>query len=322
MPIQIIATGSYLPELVASNNDLAAFLDTNDEWIRTRSGISTRHIATDETTSEMGAKAASVAMHRSGLRPEDIDLVICATLTPDTSVPMTAANIKKALGIERAAAFDLNGNCSGFIYAITAADSLMKNCGYDHAIVVGSDTNSQMLDWTDRSTCVLFGDGAGAVVLSRTDKRGIITTYLDCKIDSDNVLIWPNRLDATPFCDAQRTEHTKLAMQGSKVMRFVVKALIESVRQVTTAANVSIDDVKYIVPHQANLRMIESAAETMRLDMDKFYINIDRVANTSHGTIPIALDEMAENKLLERGDLILLTAFGGGLSSGAVLLEW
>lgn len=322
MSIQIVSAGSYLPELVVTNDDLSRFLDTSDEWITTRTGIRTRHIATDETTTGMGAKAARIALENSGVRPEDIDLVICATLTPDTCVPMVAANIKKELGIESAAAFDINGNCTGFVSAVTVAESLMKRCGYKHALVVGSDTNSQILDWSDRTTCIVFGDGAGAVVLSNTGQRGIISSCLDCAIDADGALNCHNRLEKTPFSDKERISDTKIRMQGNKVMRFAVKAFIESVRQVTEKANISLDDVKYIVPHQANLRIIDSAANTMQVDSSRFYINIDRVANTSSGTIPIALDEMLRGNLLSRGDLIILAAFGGGLSSGAVLLEW
>lgn len=322
MPVQIVSAGSYLPDLVVSNNDLAAFLDTSDEWIRTRSGIETRHIARTETTTEMGAAAAKAALEKSGLQPSDIDLVVCATVTPDTRVPMVAAGIKKILGIESAAAFDINGNCSGFVYAVTVTDSLMKNCDYNHAIVIGSDTNSQMLDWTDRSTCVLFGDGAGAVVMGRTDSRGIIATHLDCIIDSDNALLCPTPEDATPFYTPEQPRKAKVLMQGRKVMRFVVKAFVESMKKVTRAANISLDDLKYIVPHQANLRMIESSANSLGIDLSRFYVNIDRVANTSSATIPIALDEMTEKNMLKRGDLIALSAFGGGLSSGSVLLEW
>lgn len=322
MPIQIISAGSYLPELVVTNDDLAAFLDTSDEWITTRTGIKARHIAKDETTSSMGAKAAKDALSNSGVRPEDIDLVICASITPDTCVPMVAANIKKELGIESAATFDMNADCAGFVYAITVAESLMKNCGYKNAIVIGSDTNSQILDWSDRSTCIVFGDGAGAVVLSNSENKGIMATYLDCIIDTEGALNCYNRLERTPFSGKERIENTKITMQGNKTMRFAVKALIESVKQVTEKCSVSLNDVKFIVPHQANLRIIDSAANTMHVDMSKFYINIEKVANTSSGTIPIALDEMLRNNLISRGDLILFTAFGGGLSSGAVLLEW
>ena len=322
MPIQIIAAGSYLPELVVSNDDLAKFLDTNDEWITTRSGIKTRHISTNETTSDMGAKAAKIALRNSGLKPEDIDLVICATVSPDTCVPMVAGNIIKKLEIESAAAFDINANCTGFVYAITVAESLMKNCGYNNAIVIGSDTNSQRVDWNDRSTCVLFGDGAGAVVLSSSEKNGIISTYLNCIIDTEEVLKCNNPLHKTPFTNNERLEGTKYAMQGNKVMRFAVKAFIKSVKNVTEKANVSLNNIKFIIPHQANLRIIDSVAKTMHISNDKFYINIDRVANTSSGTIPIALDELQKNNLISRGDLILFVAFGGGLTSGAVLLEW
>lgn len=322
MPIQIISAGSYLPELVVTNHDLAKFLDTSDEWITTRTGIKTRHIATNETTTGMGAKAARAALDNSGLRPEDINLVICATLTPDTCVPMVAANIKKELAIENAAAFDINGNCTGFVSAVTVAESLMKNCGFRNALVVGSDTNSQIIDWSDRTTCIVFGDGAGAVVLSNTGSRGIIASHLDCIIDAEEALNCYNRRKKTPFSDNERTQDPGIVMQGNKVMRFAVKAFIESVKQVTEKAGVSLDDVKYIVPHQANLRIIDSAATSMQFDRNRFYVNIDRVANTSSGTIPIALDEMLRNNLLSRGDLIILAAFGGGLSSGAVLLEW
>ncbi len=322
MPIRIAATGSYLPELVVSNDDLAKFLDTSDEWITTRTGIKTRHLARNETTTEMGAKAASLALHNSGLSPEDIQLVVCATLTPDTAVPMVAASIKKALGIENAPAFDLNGNCTGFIYALTVAESLMKNCGYQHALVIGSDTNSQILDWNDRATCVLFGDGAGAVVLSTTDRKGIISRYLNCIIDTDGALSCPTTLDKTPFSDRERVTGTKIVMQGSKVLRFSVKAFSTSLQKVMEQSPYSMHDLKFVVPHQANLRIIEAAANNVGLDRSKFYVNIDRVANTSSGTIPIALDEMNGGGLLSRGDLLLLVAFGGGLSYGAMLVEW
>ncbi len=322
MPNQIISTGAYLPELVVTNDDLSEFLDTSDEWITTRAGIKTRHIVTDETTSDMGIKAAGIALQKSGLAAEDIELVICATFTPDTCVPMVAANIKKGLGIESAAAFDVSAICSGFVYAITVANSLMKTCGYKNALVVGSDTNSQALDWKDRATCVLFGDGAGAVVLSNTECRGIISTHLDCIIDGEDALSCNNRLEKTPFSKVERLDDTKIKMNGPKVMRFAVKAVAEAVKIVTKKANVSLDEITMIVPHQANARILHAAAKNLNIDSRKFYINIDKTGNTSAATIPIALDEIVSKKLISRGDLIIFVAFGGGLSSGAVLLEW
>lgn len=322
MPTYIASTGSYLPELEVSNDDLATFLDTSDEWITTRSGIKTRHITTDETTADMGANAARIALADSGLEPEDIELVICATITPDTCVPMVASNIKKRLRIANAAAFDVNGNCSGFLYATIVADSLMKNCGYRNAIVVGSDTNSQILDWSDRRTCVLFGDGAGAVVLSSTERRGIVASYMNCIIDTEDALTCGNPLHKTPFSDHERLENTAIAMQGSKVMRFAVKAAVTAIQSVTRRSGVSLDGIKFVVPHQANLRIIHAVADATGVDVSRFYINIGRVANTSSATIPIALDEMVRRDLLTRGDLLLSIAFGGGLSSSAVLLEW
>lgn len=322
MSIQIIATGSYLPELIVSNNDIAEFLDTSDEWITSRSGIKNRHIATKETTTYMGAKAARSALENSGLNPADIDLVVCATVTPDTYTPMVAANILKELEINNVAAFDINANCSSFIYAVTIAESIMKGCGYKNAIVVGTDANSQILDWNDRATCVLFGDGAGAVVLSNTKKKGIISTYLNCIIDKEEALTGKNVLYKTPFFDNGKIEDIKVKMKGSNVMRFAVKALIESVEIVMKKADISVDDVKFIVPHQANERIIYSAAKTMGVDRNKFFVNIDETGNTSSASIPIALDEMIKNNLINRGDLIIFVAFGGGLSSGAILVEW
>lgn len=322
MGIQIISTGSYLPELTVTNDDLSKFLDTSDEWITTRTGIKTRHIAAGETTTDMGVKAAALALERSGLDKDEIDLIICATVTPDVCAPMVASNIKKALNIERAAAFDLNANCSSFVYATTTAASLMEYCGYKHAIVVGSDSNSQIVDWTDRSTCVLFGDGAGAVVLSTTDKRGIISTFLSGAIDVDNSLVCHTKRDKTPFDQAEQTEKTKVVMNGQGIMRFAIGAFVEAVETVTAKAGIDRSDIKLIVPHQANVRIINSAAKKMGIDESRIYIDIDKTANTSSASIPLALDEAVQKVALNRGDLVLFISFGGGLSSGAVLLEW
>jgi 3-oxoacyl-[acyl-carrier-protein] synthase-3 len=322
MGIQIISAGSYLPELVVTNDKLSEFLDTNDEWITTRTGIKERHIATTETTTSLGVNAARIALEKSELSKSDIDLVICSTGTPDVCVPTVAANIKKELGIESAATFDMNTSCSGFIYAITVAESLMKNCDYKNAIVIGADTNSQILNWEDRSTSVLFGDGAGAVILSNTKKRGIISTHLDCVIDHDNALTCYNKIDSTPFFTDNYEKNTKVVMKGQGVMRFATKAFIEAVQSVVNKANISISDIKLIIPHQANLRILKSAAKKMNIDESKFYINIDRTANTSAATIPIALDEALNKGMINKGDIILFVAFGAGLSSGAVLLEW
>lgn len=322
MGIQIRSTGSYLPELIVTNDDLSKFLDTSDEWISSRTGIRQRHLSAGESTSDMGAKAAKMALEKSGLRPEEIDLVICATVTPDVCVPMVASNIKKALGIGHAAAFDMNANCSSFVYAVTIAQSLMGSCGYRNALVIGSDTNSSIVDWTDRSTCVLFGDGAGAVVLSQAEGRGIISTYLGGAIDTEGALLCRNKRDNTPFDKTEQEGNSKLQMNGKGVMRFAIGAFEESVTAVTKSAGVSPDDIKLIVPHQANIRILQSAAKHMGISEDRIFVNIDQTANTSSATIPIALDEATRSGRLNRGDLTLLIAFGGGFSLGAVLLEW
>lgn len=322
MGIQIISAGSALPKLAVTNDDLSKFLDTSDEWISTRTGIKQRYIATKETTTDLGAKAARIALENSGLSKDDIELVVCATGTPDICAPTVAANIKKELGIESAPAFDMNTNCSSFIYAITVAESLMKNCNYKNAIVIGVDVNSQIVDWQDRGTAVLFGDGAGAVVISNTENSGIISTHLDCIIDQDNSLACNNKIDSTPFFDTDAKRNTKVTMSGKSVMRFATKAFTEAVSAVIDKANISVGDIKIIIPHQANLRILKAAAGKMNIGEDKIYVNIDKVANTQAATIPIALHEALEKKLINRGDIVLFVAFGAGLSSGAVLLKW
>lgn len=322
MGIQVISAGSYLPELVVTNEMLSEFLDTSDEWITSRTGIKQRHIATDETTTDLGVKAAKIALENSGLSKEDINLVICATGTPDACVPTVAANIKKELGIESAPAFDMNTNCSSFVYAITVAESLMKNCNYKNALVIGVDVNSQILDWQDRSTAVLFGDGAGAVVLSNTENEGIIASHLNCIIDKDNALTCYNEIYETPFYKKENDKNLKVSMNGQAVLRFATRAFTDVLNAVVEKAGISPSDIKLIVPHQANLRIIKAAAKKMNIDEDKIYINIDKASNTSAATIPIALHEALEKNLIKRGDIILFAAFGAGLSSGAVLLRW
>lgn len=322
MGIQVISAGSYLPQLVVTNEMLSEFLDTSDEWITSRTGIKQRHIATDETTTDLGVKAAKIALENSGLSKEDINLVICATGTPDACVPTVAANIKKELGIESAPAFDMNTNCSSFVYAITVAESLMKNCNYKNALVIGVDVNSQILDWQDRSTAVLFGDGAGAVVLSNTENEGIIASHLNCIIDKDNALTCYNEIYETPFYKKENDKNLKVSMNGQAVLRFATRAFTDVLNAVVEKAGISPSDIKLIVPHQANLRIIKAAAKKMNIDEDKIYINIDKASNTSAATIPIALHEALEKNLIKRGDIILFAAFGAGLSSGAVLLRW
>ena len=322
MGIQVISAGSYLPELVVTNEMLSEFLDTSDEWITSRTGIKQRHIATDETTTDLGVKAARIALENSGLSKEDINLVICATGTPDACVPTVAANIKKELGIESAPAFDMNTNCSSFVYAITVAESLMKNCNYKNALVIGVDVNSQILDWKDRSTAVLFGDGAGAVVLSNTENEGIIASHLNCIIDKDNALTCYNEIYETPFYKKENDKNLKVSMNGQAVLRFATRAFTDVLNAVVEKSGITPSDIKLIVPHQANLRIIKAAAKKMNIDEDKIYVNIDKASNTSAATIPIALHEALEKNLIKRGDIILFAAFGAGLSSGAVLLKW
>ena len=321
MPISLLSTGRYLPPFTVGNEAFTQFLDTSDEWIVSRTGIHQRHIAQEETTTDLATRAAAQALERSGLAPEEIGLVVCATVTPDTSVPMVAANVKRGLGIERAAAFDVNANCSSFLYALAAARGMMETCGFANAIVVGADCNSQLIDWSDRSTCVLFGDGAGAVVLHRGEEAGLLSCYVDCVTDTDHVLTCHHPRKDTPFCKAGAPHNTDLYMKGSAVMRFAVKALAKAVRAAAAEAGVAVEDIAYFVPHQANLRIIQSASKLMKIPMEKFVVDIDHVANTSSGSVPVALDILNCSGQLKKGDRVCLVAFGGGLSSAASVIR-
>ena len=322
MGIQIISTGSYMPDLVITNNDLSSIINTSDEWITSRTGIKERHIAANETTTDMGIRAAEIALERSSIPKDDFDLLICATMTPNVSVPMVSSNIMKALKIKNAIAFDINAACSSFVYAISVASSMLESLKYKNAIIVGSDTMSQIVDWQDRMTCVLFGDGAGAVVLSNTDSNGIISMHLHGVIDEENVLTCNYARNVTPFNCQEIDKRSKLLMDGQSVMQFAVTAFANTINTVLLNANKSLEEIKLFIPHQSNSRILRLISKKMDIPEDKLFTNIEKAANTASASIPIALDDAVSKNLISRGDLILLAAYGGGLSSGAVLLEW
>ncbi|MBH1940064.1 ketoacyl-ACP synthase III [Mobilitalea sibirica] len=320
----ITGTGSYVPENVMTNDDLAKLVDTSDEWIASRTGIRERRISTGQNTSDLAYEAAVRALADANLEAADIDLIICATITPDSFMPSVACIVQDRLGADKAAAFDITAACTGMIYAMVTAEKFIASGMYQKVLVIGAETLSKVLDWEDRSTCVLFGDGAGAVVLSASEhKKGIMAAHLLSDGSKQSLLTCP----AVPLSDlyskeGKRNFNPVIAMQGQEVFKFAVRTVTENINAVLRDTSLKAEDIQFIIPHQANRRIIEQAAKFCNVPIEKFYINLDRFGNTSAATIGIALDEMAQNKELKQGDKIILVGFGGGMTSGAVLLEW
>jgi len=315
----ILATGAYLPARRVSNADLAAQgIDTSDEWIVQRTGIKFRHIAEKtELTSQMATKAALQALERANLTAADIDAVIVATTTPDDTFPATAVKVQAALGMERGFAFDVQAVCSGFVYALSVADGMIKSGQMRRAIVIGAEKMSSVLDWTDRSTCVLFGDGAGAVVLEGREDTpsGILSTHLHSDGRYRDMLYTTGGVASTGQAGF-------VHMEGREVFKYAVSALASVVEEVLTANHLKADDINLLVPHQANLRIIEGTAKKLDMDMDRVVVTVDQHGNTSAASIPMALNAAVESGRAKRGDLLLLEAMGGGFTWGAVLVRY
>ncbi len=309
MGTRIVGTGVYIPKTVLTNHDLEKMVDTSDEWIRTRTGIKERRIAKEESVLEMAVKASEEAIRSSGTRAEEIDLVIVATLTPEKRFPSTGCLLQSSIGAGRGFAFDITAACSGFIYALDVADSLLKVGRASKVLIVGVEKLSEIVDWEDRSTCVLFGDGAGAVLLESSDSE---SDLLASRMYSDGNL-WD-------LLYAERDGFIK--MRGRELFKVAVRNMEEVCREVLEEAGVEPKEVDLVIPHQANVRIIRSLAERLEIPMEKFYVNIDRYGNTSAASIPIALHEAIKEGRLKRGDLVLFTAMGGGLTWGAVLMRF
>ncbi len=317
MSFRIIGTGSYVPEKVVTNFDLAEVIDTSDEWIKQRVGISERHISTDESAAEMGYKAALNALEMSNVKPEELDLIIVASISNDTICPTAAGNIQKLLGA-KCPAFDVNSACSGFLFAIDTAAGFFARGKAKKALVVGSERMSRIIDWKDRGTCVIFGDGAGAAVLEEGDG------YLESKIATyggDDVIKIPSGTDASPYYDKE-IGAAHVFMDGQETFKFAVNTITSEIQEITEKAGLSVEDIKYVVPHQANIRIIQFASKRLGLPMEKFFVNIEKYGNTSAASIPMALDELNRTGDLKRGDIIAMTAFGGGLSSATCIIKW
>lgn len=315
---RIIGTGSYLPEKILTNHDLESMVDTSDEWIRTRTGITQRHIARDDqVASDLALYASQNAMKAAGVTNKDIDLIIVATTTPDMIFPSTACILQNKLGIENCPAFDVQAVCSGFVYALATADMFVSSGKCRNALVVGSEIYSKILDWNDRSTCVLFGDGAGAVILSQSDQPGILSTHLHASGSYSNILSVPGsisggKVQGTPYIN----------MEGTTVFKFAVKVLEEVVQEAVTENNLQVADIDWLIPHQANIRIIQSTAKKLGIPMDKVVVAVDKHGNTSAASIPLALDIAVRDGRIQPGQLVLLEGVGGGFTWGAVLLRW
>jgi 3-oxoacyl-[acyl-carrier-protein] synthase III len=320
--VRIVGTGRCTPAKIMTNDDLSKIVDTNDEWISTRTGIKERRISEGENTSDLGAEAALMALDKAGLKAEDIDLIVLATSSPDALTPSTAVFVQKKIGAFNAACFDISAACAGYIYALNIASQFIKTGQSKAALVIGAEVLSKITDWTDRNTCVLFGDGAGAAVLVPSEEKGIASIFNGAdgrKTEFLGISCVPVK---NPYVIPEKIEDIKLSMDGKEVFRFATKIVIEAIDKVLKDTGYDLDDIKYIVPHQANYRIIDYAARKLGVPEDKFYINLQKYGNTSAASIPIALDEMVEKKLLNKGDKIILVAFGAGFTWSVALIEW
>ena len=319
---RIAGTGSYLPEKVVTNDDLAKVVDTSDEWIHSRTGIRQRHVAADgQTTSDMSYQAALKAIEAAGIDVAEIDLIVVGTTTPDYIFPSTACLIQQKLGIPGCPAFDVNAACSGFLFALSVADQFIRTGSARTVLVVGVETLTRMVDWTDRTTCVLFGDGAGAVVLKADADTGILSTHLHADGNKRDLLCCPVGVSAG-FDNSLPNAGVRITMAGNEVFKHAVKALDSVVDEALEANGLDKGDLDWLIPHQANLRIIEATAKRLDMPMERVIVTVDRHGNTSAGSVPLALDEAVRSGRVQRGQLLLLEAFGGGFTWGAALLRY
>lgn len=320
----ICGWGKYVPTQVMTNDELARKLDTNDEWIRARTGIAERRIAgKEDTTTSMAYKAAFGALNVADADPTKVQLIVVATMTPDRVMPSTASLIQSMIGAERAAAFDLNAACSGFVYAYSVASQLVTSGAYNNALVIGADAMSHMMDWEDRSTCVLFGDGAGAVYLeAKEEVGGLLSFELGSDGSGGDLLTGPMVGNSYTPLSGTDLKRNNLEMNGRAVFRFATRIMGKAAKAAVVKAGLDMEQVDLFIPHQANIRIIERAAKQLKLPMNKVYVNIHRYGNTSAGSIPVAFCEAVEEGRLGKGDHVVVVGFGGGLTWGAAVLKW
>ncbi len=319
---RIAGTGSYLPSKVLTNDDLAKMVDTSDEWITTRTGIKTRHIAADdETTGDLAFHAAVRAMEAAGVEASELDMIVLGTTTPDLVFPSTACLLQHRLGANGCAAFDVNAACSGFLFALGVADKFIRTGDAKTVLVVGAETLTRMVDWTERTSCVLFGDGAGAVVLKADTETGILSTHLHADGGKKELLYSPVGV-SVGFKPGEKNGGVRITMAGSDVFKYAVKALDSIVEETLEANDLDRHDIDWLIPHQANLRIIDATARRLDMPMERVIVTVDKHGNTSSGSVPLALDEGIRSGRIERGQLLLLEAFGGGFTWGSALLRY
>ncbi|HSM09998.1 MAG TPA: beta-ketoacyl-ACP synthase III [Lysobacter sp.] len=319
---RIAGTGSYLPEKVLTNADLTQFVDTSDEWIAARTGIRERHVAAEgEYTSDLAYHASVRALEAAGISAQDLDLIVLGTTTPDLIFPSTACLLQHRLGANGCPAFDVNAACSGFIYALTVADKFIRSGAAKNVLVVGAETLTRMLDWSDRGTCVLFGDGAGAVVLQADNETGVLSTHLHAD-GGKKELLWNPVGVSVGFKPDEPNAGVKVLMTGNDVFKHAVKALDSVVEETLEANGLDRHDIDWLIPHQANLRIIEATAKRLDMPMERVIVTVDRHGNTSSGSVPLALDEAVRTGKVQRGQLLLLEAFGGGFTWGSALIRY
>ena len=321
----ITGWGMSVPEKVLTNDDLSKFVDTNDQWIRERTGIHQRHIANEhQTSSSLGVEAALKAISVANVRPTDIDLIICSTSTPDYIFPATACMIQDQIGATKAGAFDLLAACSGFIYATNMAAQAIRSGSIKTALVIGTETLSRFVNWKDRNTCILFGDGAGAFILQASERPGgVYSGVMHSDGSGGNLLALPGGGSVHPATEITVHEGKHfIEMDGKEVFRFATRVMAQATNEALEAAGLKIEDVNWIVPHQANIRIIEAAARGLKQPMDKFVVNLDRYGNTSTASIPIATIEAVEKGQIRGGDKLVFVGFGAGLTWGALTAEW
>ncbi|MBS7457633.1 beta-ketoacyl-ACP synthase III [Coralloluteibacterium stylophorae] len=318
---RIAGTGSYLPEKVLTNDDLAQFVETSDEWIRERTGIRQRHIAADgQTTSDLAYEAALRALEAAGIEGRDLDAVIVGTTTPDLVFPSVACLLQHRLGANGCAAFDVNAACSGFVYALGVGEKFIRG-GAKNVLVVGAETLTRMVDWSDRATCVLFGDGAGAVVLRPDAETGVLSTHLHAD-GGHKELLWNPVGVSAGFRPEEKNAGVRILMSGSDVFKVAVKTLDSVVEETLEHHGIDRRELDWLIPHQANLRIIQATAKRLEMPMDRVIVTVDRHGNTSAGSVPLALDEAVRSGRVQRGQLVLLEAFGGGFTWGSALLRY
>lgn len=318
---RIAGTGHYVPERILTNAELEKIVDTTDEWIRSRSGIEQRHIAADDqTTASLAIEAAKRAIDAAGITPGDIDFLVVGTTTPDLVFPNVGTIVQEALGIHGCAAFSVEAACSGFIYALSIADKFVTSGESKNALVIGAETLSRITDWTDRSTCVLFGDGAGAVVLQPSTEQGIISTHLHADGQYKDLLYAPAGVSKRPQGDLNK--EFAIHMQGNEVFKLAVKTLGAVVKETLEANSLDHDALDWLVPHQANKRIIEATAKRLGMPMEKVILTVAKYGNTSAASVPMALDVAVRDGRIKRGDLLLAEAFGGGFTWGSALIRF